>query len=79
MGNRYLVLLEFLLYSNSHLAFKLEGKIKFIAVTYTGDMILKLYVTGKIMVENQSIKVHCKAFMMLSITSRYLAIEDKVC
>jgi hypothetical protein len=30
----YLVLLQFLINSNSHSVFKLEGKIKFIAVTY---------------------------------------------
>jgi hypothetical protein len=34
MVNRYLVLLEFLVNSNSHFVFEFEGKIKFIAVTY---------------------------------------------
>jgi hypothetical protein len=32
--NRYLVLLKYLVNSNSHSNFKFEGKIKFIAVTY---------------------------------------------
>ncbi len=36
MANKYLVLLEFLVNSNSHLNFKFEGKIKFIAVTLVG-------------------------------------------
>ncbi len=34
MANKYLVLLKFLVNSNSHLVFEFEGKIKFIAVTY---------------------------------------------
>ncbi len=38
MENRYSVLLEFLVNSNSHSVFKIEGKIKFIAVTYSNMM-----------------------------------------
>jgi hypothetical protein len=34
MVNKYSVLLEFLVNSNSHLVFKFKGKIKFIAVKY---------------------------------------------
>jgi len=35
MANRFVVLLEFLVNSNSHLIIKFEGKIKFITVTYS--------------------------------------------
>ena len=35
MVNKYLVLLNFLVNSNSHSVFKFEGKIKFITVTYS--------------------------------------------
>jgi hypothetical protein len=34
MANRYLVLLKFLVNSNSHLNFEFEGKIKFIEVIF---------------------------------------------
>ncbi len=34
MANRYLVLLNFLVYSNSHSIFKFKGKIKLMAVIY---------------------------------------------
>jgi hypothetical protein len=44
MANRYLVLLEFSECSNSHLNFKFEGKIKFIAVTYTRPLSLLTFV-----------------------------------
>ncbi len=36
MANRYSVPLKYLVNLNSHLNFKFEGKIKVIAVTYTG-------------------------------------------
>jgi Na+/H+-dicarboxylate symporter len=35
MANKYSVLLNFLVNSNSHSVFKFKGKIKFIAVTYS--------------------------------------------
>ncbi len=42
MANRYSVPLKYLVNLNSHLNFKFEGKIKFIAVTYTGKPMTKL-------------------------------------
>jgi hypothetical protein len=38
MGNKYLILLKFLVHSNSHSVFKFKGKIKFITVTQTFNL-----------------------------------------
>jgi hypothetical protein len=42
MANRYSVPLKYLVTSNSYLNFEFEGKIKVIAVTYTGKPMTKL-------------------------------------